>query len=80
MAKKTRGYWLYDLISLGDEPEPANAPHLRKLPSSGAPAYWRSIAQANRELDRWLESNGTYVSQMQVRSFTLPAPSVSLKR
>jgi len=72
IGKTTRGYWLYEMLSLGDNPR-------RMLPGGGAPAYWQAIAQANQELDKLRESKGTYVSELKVRRFTLPAPSVSLE-
>ena len=71
MAKNTRGYWLYEMLSLGDNP-------LRKLPGGSRPAYWQAIAQANQELDKWLASKGSHVSELTVRPFTLPAPAVSV--
>ena len=72
LAKNTRGYWLYDMLSLGDNPP-------SKLPGNGPAAYWQEIVRANQELDKLLESKGTYVSELKVRSFSLPAPSVSLE-
>jgi len=71
LAKHTRGYWIYDMLSLGAQPRD-------RLPGSGAPAYWAAIALANRELDLWLRSDGAPVSELRVRPFTLPAPGVSL--
>ena len=72
MAKNTRGYWIYEMLSLGDNPR-------SRLPGGGRPAYWQAIAQANRELDEWLESGGSYVSDLKMRPFTLPAPGVSVQ-
>lgn len=70
MAKRTRGYWLYDCLQLGDNPR-------RNLAEGGAPAYWEAVAQANGELDRWEESGRTYESALQVRPFSLPAPGIN---
>jgi hypothetical protein len=72
LAKNTRGYWLYDMLSLGDNPP-------SKLPGNGPEAYWQEITRANLELDKLLESKGAYVSKLKVRNFSLPAPSVSLE-
>lgn len=69
MGKRTRGYWIYDSLQLGDNPR-------SRLPGEGAPAYWEAIALANGELDRWDESGRTHESALQVRPFTLPAPGI----
>ena len=61
-----------NLLSLGAAPR-------GRLPGTGATAYWQAIAHANRELDRWVLSDGAYVSKLKVRPFRLPAPGVSLE-
>ncbi|MAE66913.1 MAG: hypothetical protein CMJ18_21860 [Phycisphaeraceae bacterium] len=70
MGRHVRGYWIYDLLSLGDNPQ-------RALPGNGLPAYLDAITHANRELDRTIKSDGSYRSPLKVRPFTLPAPGVS---
>lgn len=69
MAKRTRGYWIYDSLQLGDNPP-------TRLPGEGAPAYWEAVAHANGELDRWEASGRTYESALKVRPFTLPGPGI----
>jgi hypothetical protein len=69
MAKRGRGYWLYDCLQLGDNPR-------TRLPGRGAPEYWEATALANRELDQWEASQGSYASSLRVRPFTLPAPGI----
>jgi len=69
MAARTRGYWIYDALQLGDNPR-------SRLPGAGAPAYWEAIAQANGEVDRWEASGRTYESALKVRPFTLPGPGI----
>lgn len=73
LARGERGYFLYDLIALGDSANPSHV-----LPGDGPPAYWTAIAQANHELDRWLASGGTHQSTLQIRPFALPAPGIAM--
>ena len=70
MGRNTRGYWIYDMLQLGDNPR-------RTLPGGGAVAYWRGIATANQELRHWERVGDTFVSRLKMRHFTLPAPGLS---
>lgn len=76
-AINTRGYWIYDLMPLGEKAMRREHGYLQ-LPGGGAAAYWQAIQQGNEELDRWLRSEGRHVSTLRLRAFTLPAPSVTL--
>jgi len=73
MAKNTRGYWFYDVCHLGSAPP-------GKMPGGGTKAYWQAIGDGNKELDKWLQSNGSYQSPLRVRPYTTPPPGVSLEK
>jgi len=72
MGRHTRGYWIYDMLQLGDNPRGT-------LPGGGAVAYWRAIATANQELRQWEQAGDTFVSRLKMRPFSLPAPGLSQK-
>ena len=76
MAKNTRGYWIYDLLPLGERS--LRQEHSRMaLPGGGQAAYWSVVRRANDELDK-LQAQPNYESPLQVRPFSLPAPAVDL--
>ncbi len=68
-AVSAAGYWIYTYESLfGD---PAKLPQGYHLPEPGE-RYWEAMKVANAEIDKFMATDGAYVSALKVRPFEPP--------